>query len=824
MKFLTSLVVLVGCAANLFSQTIDFTSPDYSNGDLDASGAWNADTDWQVADTSAAGSVQSSGNHTIAVLNSPRTLSEGETYKVTIQFQYLGSYVAATSISNTFMVGLKTDDALNDVSLGDPGASAQIQFATESGNAVYRLRHGSSGFPEVSSILNTFSDGDVLEFKYSMTLGADAESSYAEISLHNLTVAADTGTGTITGIDQSLYDALTGEGAYVYLQWTNGSDHGLTGVQVDGLTEDLIIITEDPAVEFGVVESWKSGRYTGYNGGVLEALAESSMQAGSGSNTSKVTIDLSDQHQPIVGFGASMTEASAKLIYESPHRDEIMEQLFDPVDGIGLSLVRIPVGASDFSLDVWSYEDTRGEFTIARDLAYAIPLLQQALQLNPELKLTAVPWSAPGWMKTNGVMEGGRVKSEHYDEYANYFVEFIQAYEAEGLPIWSVSPQNEPDHTTSSYPTTRMSAEEQIDVIDEMTAAFAANDINTKIICFDHNYDIGEDYVNAVYADPDAFASVIGSAWHQYRGNANSMGAIAAAYPTKGVFQTERTGSNDRTKPQRFQWSSNFNYFMGDIFYKALINDSQTLLTWNIAIDETGGPRLPAVNWDEAAGLIEYDSQSDGYKLWGDYGALGHYSKAVKPGAVRIGVAVDPDFENKLYVTAFENTDDSVAIVVYNKNAYTVNFDIQLEGQHLAASLGEGEAITYLLHEATVAPVTNAAYEAYMAGKSGAAELLLYDADLDGDGLQNVVEMAFGLDAGDPSDVSNAPSGDFSSNEYFIETTSVDGIRYQAKGSWDLDEWFPVSNTGSGDTIHFGLHTADRSSGFLRWIIDLSPE
>ncbi|WP_162030366.1 MULTISPECIES: glycoside hydrolase family 30 beta sandwich domain-containing protein [unclassified Lentimonas] len=831
MKLLTYAAILVGCTTSLSAQTIAFTAPDYSNGNLDASDAWNADADWLVADVTGAGNVQSTGNHTIAVLDSPKTLTTGETYEATVHFQYLGDYVAANAVSNTFMLGLKGDNLSDKVSLGEPGASAQVQFATESENAVYRLRHGYSAFSGVSSIQTTFTDGDDLEFKYSITLGSDAASSSVDISLSNLTAGVDTGTGTLTGIDQSLYDALIGGGAYLYLQWTNGSNHGFTGAQVNSVIEDLNATEEPPAevLGFDVVDSWKSGRYTGYARGFLDLQDEGSMQTGSGSHASKVTIDVSDEHQPIVGFGASMTEASAKLIYESPDRNEIMDKLFDPQNGIGLSLVRIPMGSSDFSLDVWSYEDTEGEFTLERDLAYTIPLLKQALQLNPDLKLTAVPWSAPGWMKSNGVMEGGSVKSEHYDEYANYFVDFIQGYEAEGLPIWSVSPQNEPEHSTNEYPSTWMTAAHQIDVIAEMTAAFNANDIDTKIICFDHNYDIGEDYVNTVYADSDAFASVIGSAWHQYGGKATSMGAIADAYPSKGVYLTERTGSNDRTKTQKYQWSSNFNYFMGDIFYNALINDSQTLLTWNMAIDETGGPRLPAVSWGQASGLIEYSTNGtgnnladDSYRLWAEFAALGHYSMVVKPGAVRIGVTVDPDFNDKLYVTAFKNTDGSVAVVAYNKNNYTVDFDIELSEQHLAVSIGEGEAVTYLMNVASA--VTNAAYEAYMADKPGDELLKGFDADLDGDGLANGLEMAFGLDASDPADAAEVPVGSIEGSQFYVQTDRVDGIAYGAKGSWDLDEWFPVDQATVGDAVRFSLDTAEQPVGFLQWMIELSAE
>jgi glucosylceramidase len=185
-----------------------------------------------------------------------------------------------------------------------------------------------------------------------------------------------------------------------------------------------------------------------------------------------IAVDSSKTYQQMDGFGASVTDSSGWLLYkklDDAHRKEVMEKLFDPVRGIGLSFMRQPMGASDFALEDYSYDDLPAgqtdpdlkQFSIAHDQAYIIPVLREALAINPRLKIVASPWSAPGWMKTSGQLIGGRLLPSSYASLAKYFVKFVQAYEAAGIPIYAVTMQNEPLYIPDDYPGLGMSASEQ---------------------------------------------------------------------------------------------------------------------------------------------------------------------------------------------------------------------------------------------------------------------------------------------------------------------------------------------------------------------------
>lgn len=208
--------------------------------------------------------------------------------------------------------------------------------------------------------------------------------------------------------------------------------------------------------------------------------------------TTTVTIDENQTFQEMDGFGASFTDSSAYLInqvLDNEQKKEVMSKLFDAQDGIGLSVLRNPMGASDYARDIYSYDDRPAQetdtelthFSIAHDEADIIPLLQQALEINPEIKLMASPWSAPGWMKTSGSMIAGELKQEYYQAYADYFVRYIQAFEGHGLPTYAVTPQNEPLFEPKHYPSMLMLPEAQKDFIKNyLKPSFVKHNIATK--------------------------------------------------------------------------------------------------------------------------------------------------------------------------------------------------------------------------------------------------------------------------------------------------------------------------------------------------------
>ena len=275
-----------------------------------------------------------------------------------------------------------------------------------------------------------------------------------------------------------------------------------------------------------------------------------------GTDSNPVFVDETQIYQPIEGFGASFTDSAAYLLNQvatSAARDAAMNALFTRAGGgIGVSFIRNPMGASDLARTHYSYDDlpagqtdpTLAQFSIAHDTADIIPLVQQARQLNPQLKIMGTPWSPPGWMKTSGSLIGGSLLPSMYDAFANYFVRYVQAYQAAGIPIDYLSLQNEPLFVPSDYPGMSMDAATQLVVLrDHVLPALSANGITARVLVYDHNWD-RPDYPDTVLGDATVGASsqVAGTAWHGYGGTPGVMLAISAKNPGKAAYQTEHSG------------------------------------------------------------------------------------------------------------------------------------------------------------------------------------------------------------------------------------------------------------------------------------------
>jgi glucosylceramidase len=391
-----------------------------------------------------------------------------------------------------------------------------------------------------------------------------------------------------------------------------------------------------------------------------------------------VRILSGQRFQQIDGFGASMTESSAYAISLLPEdeRDRLMIELFDADKGIGISMLRQPMGSPDFALSTYSYNDLPpGEedfdleaFSIDRDREYIIPLLKRALEINPDLKIMASPWSPPAWMKTGGSMigaEGGELRRDCYEVYAEYFVRFIRSYEAEGIPIFAVSVQNEPNYAPAEYAGSFWpKGEEARFIAGSLGPEFEREGIEALILCYDHNWD-RPDLARATLDHPGASPYIAGSAWHYYGGDASVMGNIHQSYPDKGIWFTEGStgiwiGGGS--------FSATFNHGMRQAI-DIMNNWSRSLIWWNIALDENNGP----IVFENQAnyGLVRIDTR--GGKGPGQRSAphraswytLGHFAKFVSPGAVRIGL----DFpDGTVTGTAFENPDGSIIAVLYNPN------------------------------------------------------------------------------------------------------------------------------------------------------------
>ncbi len=403
-----------------------------------------------------------------------------------------------------------------------------------------------------------------------------------------------------------------------------------------------------------------------------------------------IRMDTSQLFQSIDGFGAALTGSSAYLINKklnTSQRSTLLNQLFDPVKGIGISYLRLTMGASDFSLNDFTYNDMPpGEtdfeltqFDLGPDREDLIPVLKEILQINPDIKLMGTPWSPPAWMKTNGNLKGGQLKTECYDVYARYFVKYIQAMAEEGINITSVTPQNEPLYFTANYPCMEMQADEQAEFIKTaLGPTFREAGLKTQIILYDHNWD-NITYGDLILSEPDANQYVAGTAFHGYAGNVSAMTLLRNAFPEKGIYFTEISGGD---------WAPNFSdnllWNMRNIFIGGTNNWTKTALLWNLALDENNGPTNNGCS--DCRGVVTINQSTAQLKFNEEYYSLAHFTKFVKPDARRVSLFI-PQALTQVEAVAFINTDQSKVFVVSNQGDEYKSFGITQGKTNLTYSI-----------------------------------------------------------------------------------------------------------------------------------------
>ncbi len=392
-----------------------------------------------------------------------------------------------------------------------------------------------------------------------------------------------------------------------------------------------------------------------------------------------ISVDFAQQYQEIEGFGAALTGSSANVInaMAPAQKEALLKDLFSPETGIGLSYLRLTIGASDFSLGNFSYDDVPSgstdanldNFSIAPDETDVIPVLQAIQAYAPGIKILGSPWSAPGWMKTTASMNGGSLKPEWYNAYGNYFVKYINAYAAHGISINAVTPQNEPLHETTGYPTMKMTAAEQAEFIKtSLGPKLQAAGLSTKIIAYDHNFDVPQ-YPIEILNDADAAQYVDGSAFHAYAGDASAMNQVHAAFPNKNLYFTEVSGG---------AWSpdfaSNLKWNTGTIFIGTTRNWSKNVLLWNLALNSNSGPTNGGCA--DCRGVVTINASGAVTKNV-EYYTLAHFSKFVRPGAKRVN---STNFDNSLSLknVAFINTDGSKVLIVLNESETARKFSVKV--------------------------------------------------------------------------------------------------------------------------------------------------
>ncbi len=418
-----------------------------------------------------------------------------------------------------------------------------------------------------------------------------------------------------------------------------------------------------------------------------------------GSNSTTITVNDAQTNQQITGFGASLTDSSAWLISNTmsqSQRNQLMTNLFDPNNGIGLSFLRQPMGSSDLALNEYTYDDmpsgqtdpTLSHFSIAHDQAYIIPLLKQALQINPNLKIMATPWTAPAWMKTNDSLEQGSLNTSDFQVYAQYFVDFIKAYQAQGIPIFAVTPQNEPGND-NRMPTMPMSASDETNFIaNYLGPAFAQNGITTQILGYDHNWD-NPGYPTTILNNSTAASYVSGTAWHCYAGDPSAMTSFHNSYPNKDIYETECSGGSWEGS----NWPAGFQNTM-ELGVNSTRNWSKSVVRWALALDPNGNPHVNSPDaCSNCRGVVTIDQSSGNVTYNSDYYALGQFSKFVVPGAYAI--ASNSFGSGNIEDSAFKNPDGSEVLVVYNGGGGSNTFQVEWNNEAFSYTLPAGAAVTF---------------------------------------------------------------------------------------------------------------------------------
>jgi glucosylceramidase len=430
----------------------------------------------------------------------------------------------------------------------------------------------------------------------------------------------------------------------------------------------------------------------------LQQQASTAFAAGTGGAGQTVIVDENTRFQQFSGAGASFTDTAAWLMNSSgaltaATRTSVMQKLFDPNTGIGLSFLRNPMGASDLARNDYTYDDVApgqtdpnlNAFSIGHDLADIVPLTKQAKQLNPALKIMGSPWTAPAWMKDNDAIDQGWLQAQYYAAYAQYFVKYVRAYAAQGLSIDYVTPQNEPT-CCGGYPSMQWNGSGlHFFIGTNLLPAFHAAGLGTKVLALDWNWDTYASYGAPTVDDPAIRNDSLfgGIAWHGYGGDVAQQTTVHNQYPGTDAFDTEHSGGTWIADQQHEDMFNIIDYTR---------NWGKSMVKWSLAVDQNMGPHNGGCG--TCTGLITVhngDSRSGQVDFNIEYYDMGHLTKFVKPGAFRIASTANASVPNVAWV----NPDGSKALVAYNASGSTQSLHVVWGSQSFTYTLPARTSATF---------------------------------------------------------------------------------------------------------------------------------
>lgn len=418
------------------------------------------------------------------------------------------------------------------------------------------------------------------------------------------------------------------------------------------------------------------------------------------SETEKNLVNLYDdvRYQEIVGFGGALTEAAAVTFHKlaAPLQQRVLAACFDPRHGNRYTLCRTHMNSCDFAEGNYACCDRAGDtalasFSIARDKQALLPLIQEAQEVAGHLKLIVSPWSPPAWMKTNGQMnQGGKLRAEYREAWALHYARFIQAYEAEGVPVWGLTVQNEPK-ATQRWDSCVYTADEERDFVKNHLGPLLRREGlgDRKLMIWDHNKERLYERARCVFEDPEASSYVWGAAFHWYTGDHfEALDAVHHRWPDKGLAFTE--GCLEQS-PDTSPWAGAERY-AHDILGN--LNHGMTLwCDWNILLDEQGGPNH--VENFCSAPIIGH-TQEQRLEFAPSYHAIGHFSRFIEPGSRRIAVS---RYTDRLECTAVRTPAGRLVTVVLNRTDADIPFVLRCHAR-IASLNSPPHSILTLLSDA----------------------------------------------------------------------------------------------------------------------------
>jgi len=408
-----------------------------------------------------------------------------------------------------------------------------------------------------------------------------------------------------------------------------------------------------------------------------------------------IELKPAEHYQRMVGFGAAITEASAWVLNHRmtpEQREKVLREMFTRQDGgLGFEFTRLTIGASDFSREHYSLDDMPPggadlkleHFSIAREEADVLPVTREVLAINPQLKVMASPWSAPGWMKSGDSLYQGTLRDDRQEVFARYLVRYAEEVKRLGVPLFALTLQNEPHFEPGDYPGMRLRPHQRASVIKLLGPMLQAKGLPVQILDWDHNWDESYSPLSTL-SDEGARRWISGVAWHCYGGDPAAQSQVSRHYPKLDVWLTECSGGNwDPDWNKRLPWA------LHHLVIGATRHGARGVLMWNLVLDEQHGPHKGGCT--DCVGIVNLNADGS-FTRSVEYYAFGHVSRFVVQGALRIGSETRGGDVPGLEHVAFQNPDGSLVLVVGNTGKTAQRFNVRGAGFTLPA----GSMVTFV--------------------------------------------------------------------------------------------------------------------------------